>query len=287
MPAPLVAVAAIVSVQFGSALARTHFDEVGAAGAAALRLAFGAALLLAVFRPRVRSWSARTWLGVVVLGLALAGMNSLIYLAIDRIPLGVAVTLEFLGPLTVALVQTRRWLDAAWALLALAGVLVLGLDPSGALSLAGVLLALGAGAFWALYIVANAALGRTESPLQGLSASMAVAALVVVPFGAADAVAAARVDPAVLGVFAVVALLTSALPYALENVALRRLATRVFGVLSSLGPAVAALAGLVVLQQGLGGREVLALVLVTAASVGVTVGAGRAARRLPVDPPAA
>lgn len=289
VPAPLVAVAAIVSVQFGSALARTHFDEVGATGAAALRLGLGALLLLAVFRPRVRRWSGRTWLGVVVLGLALAGMNSLIYLAIDRVPLGVAVTLEFLGPLAVALVQTRRLVDAAWALLAFAGVLVLGLDPSGALPVEGVLLALGAGAFWALYIVANAALGRSEAPLQGLSASMAVAALVVVPFGAADAVAAVRVDPGVLAVFAVVAVLTSALPYALENLALRRLATRVFGVLSSLGPAVAALAGLVVLGQALGARELVALALVSVASVGVTVasGRGRPGRLLPVDPPAA
>ena len=292
MPAPLVAVAAMVSVQFGSALARTHFDAVGPLGAASLRLALGAAVLLLVFRPRVRGWSGRTWTGVVVLGLALAGMNSLIYLAIDEVPLGVAVTVEFTGPLAVALLQTRRWLDAAWALLAFAGVLLLGLDSSGAVPVAGVLLALAAGAFWAVYILANSALGRGDQPLQGLAVSMTVAAVVVVPWGAGAATGAVLADPLLLLVFLVVAVLTSALPYALENVALRRLTTRVFGVLASLGPAVAALAGAVVLAQVPGPRELVALLLVTVASVGVTVVGRRgrgatAARPGELDPPAA
>lgn len=292
VPAPLVAVAAMVSVQFGSALARTHFDAVGPLGAASLRLALGAAVLLLVFRPRVRGWSGRTWAGVVVLGLALAGMNSLIYLAIDQVPLGVAVTVEFTGPLAVALLQTRRWLDAAWALLAFAGVLLLGLDSSGDLPVAGVLLALAAGAFWAVYILANSALGKGDQPLQGLAVSMAVAAVVVVPWGAGAATGAVLADPLLLLVFLVVAVLTSALPYALENVALRRLSTRVFGVLASLGPAVAALAGAVVLAQVPGPRELVALLLVTVASVGVTTAARRArrpsrARPGELDPPGA
>ena len=217
---------------------------------------FGALVLLAVFRPRVRRWNRSTWLGVGLLGLALAGMNSLIYLAIDTIPLGVAVTLEFMGPLLVALVQTRRWLDAAWAVLAFAGVLLLGLDSSGAIPLVGIGFALGAGLFWAGYILANARLGKTDGSMGGLAMAMVVAAIVVVPFGARDATDAVMADPRLLGVFAIVAVLTSALPYSLEMVALRRLPTRVFGVLSSLGPAVAAMAGLVVLQQALGVREV-------------------------------
>ena len=288
VPSPLLAVAAIVSVQFGAALARTHFDALGPTGAAALRLAFGALILVVVVRPRVRGWSRRTWRGVVLLGLALAGMNSLIYLAIDVVPLGVAVTLEFLGPLVVALAQTRRWSDAAWALLALVGVVVLGLDSSGATPVLGILLALGAGAFWAAYIVANASLGRSGDGIAGLAVSMVVAAVVVVPFGAADATRAVTADPSLLAVFALVALLTSALPYSLEMVALRRLPTRVFGVLSSLGPAVAAVAGLVVLGQALGLRELVALACVTAASVGVTVASGRArAARGVGQPPAA
>ena len=285
-PSPLLAVAAIVSVQFGAALARTHFEALGPTGAAALRLALGALILVVVFRPRVRRWSRRTWLGVVLLGLALAGMNSLIYLAIDVVPLGVAVTLEFLGPLVVALVQTRRWLDAGWAVLALGGVVVLGSDSSGAIPALGVVLALGAGAFWAGYIVANANLGRRADSLSGLAVSMLVAAVVVVPFGAADATAAVMADPRLLGVFLVVAVATSAVPYALEMVALRRLPTRVFGVLSSLGPAMAALAGLVVLGQGLGARELIALSLVTAASVGVTVTARRRVVVVAEPPPA-
>ncbi|WP_423917773.1 EamA family transporter [Frigoribacterium sp. 2-23] len=278
VPSPVLAVAAIVSVQFGAAYARSHFDAVGPTGAAALRLAFGALVLLVVFRPDVRRWRAATWGGVALLGIALAGMNSLIYLAIDSIPLGVAVTLEFMGPLVVALVQTRRWLDAAWALLAFAGVVLLGLDSSGAIPLTGIAFALGAGLFWAGYILANARLGKNDDSMGGLAMAMLVAAVIVVPVGAADATRAVLADPRLLGVFAVVAVLTSALPYSLEMVALRRLPTRVFGVLSSLGPAIAALAGLIVLHQALGIREVTALALVTAASVGVTVGAGRRRR---------
>jgi inner membrane transporter RhtA len=285
VPAPVLAVAAILSVQFGAALARTHFEALGPMGAAALRLGFGAVILLVAFRPRVRGWDARTWGGVVLLGLALAGMNSLIYLAIDVVPLGVAVTLEFLGPLVVALAQTRRWLDAGWAVLALAGVVVLGSDSSGTIPAIGVVLALGAGAFWAGYIVANANLGRRRDSLSGLAVSMLVAAVVVVPFGAADATAAVSADPRLLGVFAIVALATSAVPYALEMVALRRLPTRVFGVLSSLGPAVAALAGLVVLGERLGLRELVALTFVTAASIGVTATARRRIARTTEPPP--
>lgn len=286
VPAPLLAVAAIVSVQFGAALARTHFDALGPQGAAALRLGFGALVLLLVFRPRVRGWSRRTWIGVVLLGVALAGMNLLIYLAIDVVPLGVAVTLEFLGPLVVALVQTRRLIDAAWAVLALTGVVVLGLDSSGATPLVGILLALGAGAFWAGYIVANASLGRGDDSLGGLAVAMTVAAVIVVPLGARDATVAVQADPRLLLVFLVVAVLTSALPYSLEMVALRRLPTRVFGVLSSLGPAVAAVAGLVVLAQALGPRELVALALVTVASVGVTATGRRPRGGVPaVEPP--
>lgn len=273
-------------MQFGSAIARTHFDAVGPTGAAALRLMFGALILAAVVRPSVRGWSGRTWLGVIMLGLALGGMNLLIYLAIDEIPLGVAVTIEFTGPLIVALVQTRRLVDGLWALVAFAGVLVLGLDSTGAFSPLGLLLAGAAALCWAGYIVASADLGGRIRGLDGLSVAMVVAALVVVPVGAAPAVSAIVVEPLLLVVFAVVAVLTSALPYALEFAALRRLPTRVFGVLSSLGPAVASIAGLVVLHEALGARQIIALVLVSAASAGVTV-MGRRAPIRPSSPPPA
>ena len=280
VPPPVLAIAAIVSVQFSNAFARTYFEATGPLGAATLRLLFATALLLLIVRPNVRDWNRRTWIAVAVLGLALGGMNSFIYLAIDAIPIGVAVTVEFLGPLAVALVQVRRWADAAWALLALAGVVLLGFDESAALSWVGLLLAAAAGAFWAAYIVTSSRLGATQNGLHPLAVAMVVAMLVVTPFGAADAAAAVVAQPWLVVLFLLVAAGTSAIPYALEYVALRRMPTRVFGILSSLGPAMAALAGLVVLRQQLGWTQLLALVLVTVASVGVTL----TARRTPPEP---
>ena len=223
VPAPLLAVAAIFSVQFGSAFARTHFDEIGPTGAATLRLVFAAVILVAVVRPRVGNWTRRQWLAAGVLGLALAGMNSLIYLAVARIPLGVAVTLEFTGPLVLALVQTRRLRDLLWALVAFAGVILLGLGSTTGVAVGGVLLAFGAAAFWAGYILASSRVGRETPGIDGLVVAIVVAAVVVTPFGAADAVSSIRADPWLIGVFAIVAVLTSALPYALELIALRSL----------------------------------------------------------------
>jgi len=271
VPPQLLAVTAILSVQFGSAFARTFFDETGPMGAAALRLFFGSLILAAIVRPRVRTWKRRTWLTVIGLGLALAGMNSFIYLAFEHIPVGVAVTVEFLGPLMVALAQTRRITDAAWALLALAGVVLLGLDATGSLDWVGLVLAALAALFWAGYILTSSRLGTDAEGVAPLSVAMLVAAVVVVPIGAGSAVNAVTDHPTLLLVFVLVAILTSVLPYALEFIALKRMPTRVFGVLSSLGPAVAALAGLVVLHEALSWVQVLALVLVTIASVGVTV----------------
>ncbi|WP_307866392.1 EamA family transporter [Leucobacter chromiisoli] len=256
-------------MQFGNALAGAYFERLGPLGAAALRLALGAAILALAVRPRVRGWTLRTWIGALVLGAGLGGMNALIYLAIDEIPIGIAVTVELLGPLAVAAAGIRRPLDVAWVLLAVGGVALLGFDPGKALSLPGLLLAAGAAAFWAMYIVASSRLGPRVRGVDGLAVAMIVAALVVVPFGAGHAVAAVGADPWLLVVFAGVALLTSALPYALEFTALKTMSSRVFGVLSSLGPAVAALAGLIVLQQSLSTAQVVALALVTAASAGV------------------
>ena len=216
VPAPLLAVAAIVSVQFGNAFAGSFFSEVGPLGAAALRLGFGSLILLVVVRPKVRSWDRRTWFGVVALGVALAGMNSLIYLAIHEIPLGVAVTVELFGPLAVAVAGIRRWVDAVWVVLALGGVALLGLEAGGALSVLGLLLAAGAAAFWALYIVTSSRLGARVHGVDGLAAAMIVAAVIVVPIGSAQAAGAVLVDPWLLAVFALVALLTSAISYALE-----------------------------------------------------------------------
>ena len=227
VPPQLLAVTAILSVQFGSAFARTFFDESGPMGAAALRLFFGSLILAAIVRPRVRTWKRRTWLTVIGLGLALAGMNSFIYLSIDHIPIGVAVTVEFMGPLLVALVQTRRIADAAWALLALVGVLLLGLDPSGSLDWIGLVLAALAALFWAGYILTSSRLGAEAEGVAPLSVAMVIAAIVVVPFGATSAIDAVVRHPSILLIFIVVGLLTSVLPYALEFTALKHRTPRI------------------------------------------------------------
>ncbi|WP_254786933.1 DMT family transporter [Curtobacterium sp. MCBA15_001] len=275
VPAPLLALAAIVSVQLGAAVAKTRFDEVGSVGAATLRLVIGALVLALVVRPRVRHWHRAQWLGAVGLGLALGGMNVFIYLAFASIPIGVAVTIEFLGPLALSLVHTRRWRDALWAALALAGVVLLGVGPSAVTQLAGVAFAVAAAACWAGYIVMNRHVGSIIPGVDGLVVSMLVAMVVSLPFGLGTAVRGVVADPSLLVVFGIVAVLSSVLPYALEMLALRRMPTRVFGVLQSLGPAIAALAGLVVLGEALSLVEVVALACVTAASVGVTVYSAR------------
>jgi inner membrane transporter RhtA len=275
IPASLLAVVAIISVQFGNAFAGSFFEQTGPLGAAALRLAWGALIIVVAVRPKVREWPARTWAGVLVLGVALAGMNSLIYLAIDSIPIGIAVTVELFGPLAVALAGVRRWVDLLWAVLALGGVVLLGFQAGGDLSWAGLMLAAGAAVFWALYIVASSRLGNRVRGVDGLVVAMVIAAVIVVPFGAGDAVHAASADPWLVAVFAAVAVLTSAAPYALEFMALKRMPASVFGVLSSLGPAVAALAGLAVLHQLLGPLQLAAIALVTVASVGVVLGSRR------------
>jgi len=275
VPAPLLALAAIVSVQLGAAIAKTRFDEVGSVGAATLRLVIGAVVLALVVRPRVRHWNRAQWLGAIGLGLALGGMNVFIYLAFASIPIGVAVTIEFLGPLALSLVHTRRWRDVLWAVLALAGVVLLGVGPSAVTQLGGIAFAVAAAVCWAGYIVMNRHVGSIIPGVDGLAVSMLVAMLVSLPFGLRTAVTGIVADPTLLVVFGAVAVLSSVLPYALEMLALRRMPTRVFGILQSLGPAVAALAGLLVLHEALSLVEVLALACVTAASVGVTVYSSR------------
>lgn len=274
-PLPL-ALTAIVSVQFGNALAGSTFAEVGALGAASLRLLFAAVILIAVLRPSVRGWTRRVWVGVVALGIGLAGMNSLIYLAIERVPIGIAVAVELIGPLAVAVAGARRARDLLWVALAAIGVGMLALDSDGAVALLGLALAAGAAGFWALYIVASSRLGATSvRGVDGLAVAMVVAAVLVVPFGAVPATAAVVADSTVLAVFAGIALMTSALPYALEFIALKTMPTRLFGVLSSLGPVVAAVAGLVVLGQVLSPLQLVAMAVIIAASAGAVRSAGR------------
>jgi inner membrane transporter RhtA len=271
VPAPALVLVSILSVQFGSAVARTAFDVTGANGITLMRLAFSGLILTALVRPAVRRWSRTQWRAAVLLGLTMGSMNLVFYLSIREIPLGVAVTVEFIGPLLVALVQTRRLVDLLWVVLAGGGVALLGLEGGADLPFTGLALALLAGLFWGGYILASANVGRLVPGMDGLAVALLVSALLALPFGAEGATRAVD-DPVVLLAGLGVAFLSSIIPYGLELSALRRIPTRVFGILMSLEPAAAALAGLLVLGQHLGPRELVALVLVSAASLGVTLG---------------
>jgi len=268
VPPPALVVGAAASVQFGGALAKTLFDDLGPGGTVFLRVLFAALVLGLLWRPRPAGHSRAELALAATFGVSLAGMNLAFYESLDRIPLGVAVTLEFVGPLGVAVAGSRRALDLLWVALAAAGILLLA-DFTGGADTAGVLLALLAGSFWAAYILIGARVARAFSDGSGLSLAMVVAAVLLVPVGVADG-GDALLDPALLAMGAAVAMLSSAIPYSLELEALRRLPSRVFGVLMSLEPALAAMAGFIVLGQVLGVREVIAIGLVGCASAGAT-----------------
>lgn len=270
IPATALVLLGIVSVQLGSAVAKQLFDEVGSFGTVALRLFFAAAVLTALWRPAL-SLDRRAWTAVVSYGVVLGLMNLCFYLSLARIPLGIAVTIEFLGPLAVAVGGSRRALDVLWALLAAGGVVLL-MEGDGDLDLLGVLLALAAGAFWGLYILVGAALGRHTTEGNGLALGMVVAALIAVPVGVVDS-GTALLQPWVLAAGFGVALLSSVIPYTLDLEALRRLPPRVFGILMSLEPAMACLIGLVVLGESLGALQWVAVLCVVVASAGATRGA--------------
>jgi inner membrane transporter RhtA len=272
-------VGSITSVQCGAALATTLFDEVGSSGAVLMRSAFGAVVLVALARrslPPVRAWISRD---VVLFALALAGATLCFYAAIDRLPLGIAVTFEFLGPLGIAVFGSRRRRDLIWVALAATGIVLLsdGGGESG-LDALGVALAVIAAGFWALYILQSARVGEAHPGLGGLAAAAVVSTVMVAPFG----IAQGGGDLLVLSVVVVgigVGLLSSAIPYALELEALRRLPNAVFGVLMSLEPAAAALIGFLALSQSLALVEVVAIGLVVAASAGALRSAATPAPR--------
>jgi inner membrane transporter RhtA len=276
-PSGVLVVGAIASIQFGAALAATLFGRIGPGGTVALRLAFGSLVLIAVWRPSVRGRERRELALAAVFGLVLGAMNLSFYESLHRIPLGIAVALEFVGPLTVALLGSRRRLDLLWVALAAAGILALTRTGGHPLSGLGVALALLAGVFWGLYIVLNARLGQVFEGGSGLALAMCLATVAVLPAGIVEG-GAHLLDGESLLLGAAVGVLSSAIPYTFEVEALRRIAPPVFGVLMSLEPAVAALAGLVVLGQRLAAREVIGIALVIAASVG----ASRSSRETPV-----
>ena len=269
---------AVSSVQFGAAFAKSIFDEVGPGGAVFLRVLFAAIVLVAVWRPAARGRSGSDWCLVAAFGLTFAGMNLAFYEAFERIPLGIAVTLEFVGPLGVAIAGSRRPLDLVWVLLAATGIVLLSDFGSADLDGLGVALALLAGGFWAAYILLSVRVGRSFPGGTGLALAMALAAAMLVPVGVADGGSELLV-PGIIAVGVAVAMLSSAIPYTLEMEALRRMPAGVFGVMMSIEPAVAALAGFIVLDEGLATRELVAILLVVAASAG----AARNARVPPRD----
>jgi inner membrane transporter RhtA len=253
--AALLTLGSIVSVQCGSALATTLFDSVGSSGAVFLRALFGALALLALTRGApllMREWRHRD---VVMLGVSVAAVNLLFYAALTRLPLGITVTLEFIGPLGVAVFGSRRPRDLLWVALAAAGIVLLSDGTGeGGVDLLGVALALGAGLFWAAYIVQSARVGRLGPGMGGATMAALISTVLVAP--------------SVLAVGAAVGILSTAVPYAAEIEALRHLPQAVFGVLMSLEPAVAAAIGFLALSQGLGPIEVVAIGLVVLASAG-------------------
>lgn len=263
----LLVLGSVLSLQFGGAVAARLFAQAGVHGVVALRLTIAALLMLLVCRPRTRGHRRGDWLSIGAFGVALAGLNTFFYLAVDRIPMGTAVTLEVLGPLTLSVVTARRRSGWWWAGLALAGVVLLGRSGPDRLDPAGVAFALAAAVVWAAYILLSSRVGHRFPGADGLALALAASAVLALPAGVAQA-GTALLDPAVLAVGAVVAVLASVLPYTGELLALRRMPTTTFAVLMSLGPAVAALAGLVVLGQDLTAVECLAIALVMAAAMG-------------------
>lgn len=276
--APTLVLASVVSVQFGGALAATLIPVAGVLGSVLLRLALASAVMLLVVRPSWRGHPREHWWVVTQFGLTLAVMNTAFYAAIDRLPVGVAVTLEFLGPLALAAATSRSRRDVLAVALALVGVVLISgalSTPWAELDLLGMALALLAGAAWAGYIIVSGRTGQRFAGIDGVAWAMVIATVIVAPFALTKSATALLAVPTLargLGI----ALLSSVIPYSLENVALRRLAPRVFGILLSLEPAVAALAGLLVLGQRLSPAQSAGMVSVVAASLVIRAGtAGR------------
>ncbi len=268
----LLVLLAVVSVQFGGALAATLLPLVGVTGSVTLRLLLGVIVLLAITRPRIRGYSRSDWATVIAFGLALAAMNTAFYASLTRLHIGVAVTIEFIGPLLLAACLSRRARDAVAVVAAAVGVVLISEVATtdwAHVDFVGIGLALLAGAMWAAYILLSGRTGARFPRLDGLTLAMVVASIAVTPFGIATA-GASLVSTEALTRGIGIALLSSVLPYSLELLALRSLDAQVFGILLSLEPAVAAVAGYLVLGQHLVIGQIIGMVLVVLASVAIT-----------------
>jgi inner membrane transporter RhtA len=262
-------------VQFGSAIGTKLFGTIGPSGAVLLRLVFASIALVLLWRPSVRARNRHDLALVALFGFVLAAMNVSFYESLQRIPLGIAVTIEFVGPLTVALVGSRRKLDFLWVALAALGIVALMRGETHGLNTVGVILALTAGCLWGSYIIVNARLGKSFADGSGLALAMCVGSVLALPVGVAEG-GANLLHPHSLLLGAAVGMLSSAIPYTFEVEALRRIAKAVFGVLMSLEPAMAALAGFIVIGQSLSARELAGIALVVAASGGASLRARQA-----------
>ena len=272
-PVPAVLLS-IISVQCGAAIAKTLFPAIGAAGTASIRIGISAIILLLAYRPNLKQITTSQWKIVVPYGLALGAMNLIFYLAIERIPIGLAVTLEFIGPLLVAIIGSKRLIDYCWVLLAAMGIILIAPWSNDRIDLLGVIFALLAGALWAAYIVLGGKISKIMNGGQAVSTGMLFAAILILPFGLLEN-GLANLTPKFLGMGVALALLSSAIPFTLEMKALGQLPPRTFSILMSLEPAAAAICAFIFLQESLSFYEILAVVCVVIASAGSTLTAKR------------
>lgn len=268
-PLPAVLLA-IISVQSGAAIAKGLFPAIGAAGTASLRIGISALILLAVYRPNLKKITADQWKLVIPYGLSLGAMNLIFYLSIERIPIGLAVTLEFIGPLLVAVFGSKRIIDFFWVLLAAAGIVLIAPWSNNGLDILGVLFALLAGALWAAYIVLGGKISKIMKGGDAVTVGMLFASILIVPFGILGN-GLSNLTPQLLGLGVALALLSSAIPFTLEMKALGQLPARTFSILMSLEPAAASICALIFLQEYLTFNQVLAVFFVVIASAGSTI----------------
>jgi inner membrane transporter RhtA len=270
IPALPAVLLAIISVQSGAAIAKGLFPAIGAAGTASLRIGISALILLAVYRPNLKKITVEQWKFVIPYGLSLGAMNLIFYLAIERIPIGLAVTLEFIGPLLVAVLGSKRWIDFFWVLLAAAGIVLIAPWTNNGIDTLGVLFALLAGAFWAAYIVLGGKISKIMKGGDAVAIGMLFGSALIVPFGILGN-GLSNLTPQFLGLGVALALLSSAIPFTLEMKALGQLPARTFSILMSLEPAAASICAFLFLQEYLSSNEILAVIFVVIASVGSTI----------------
>lgn len=268
-PVPAVLLA-IISVQCGAAIAKKLFPAIGAAGTASIRIGVSALILLLAYRPNLKAITKEQWKIVIPYGLSLGAMNLIFYFAIEKIPIGLAVTLEFVGPLLLAIAGSKRLVDYCWVLLAAIGILLIAPWTNDRLDPIGIICALLAGGFWAAYIVFGGKISKIMNDGYAVSTGMLIAAILVLPFGLIEN-GLVNLTPKLFGMGVALALLSSAIPFTLEMKALGQLPPRTFSILMSLEPAAASICAFIFLQESLNIYEILAVVCVVIASAGSTL----------------